>query len=239
MRKISQNFLLFLILLISSAGTIFADKQVQEKDEYISERIKMVEGQIIKRGIKDNKVIAAMIKVKRHLFVPFYMRPFAYMDRPLPIGYGQTISQPFIVAFMTEAVRLQKNDKVLEIGTGSGYQAAILAELVDEVFSIEIIKVLAERADKTLKDQGYENITVIYGDGYLGLEDQAPFDAIIVTAAPDEIPQKLIEQLKIGGRMVIPVGTSYQELLLITKTESGTEKKNLLPVSFVPMVHDQ
>ena len=160
----------------------------------------------------------------------------AYGDHPVPIGYNQTISQPYIVAYMTEQLKIEKGDKVLEIGTGSGYQAAILAELAGKVYTIEIIKALADDARIRLNRLGYENVEVIRGDGYEGLSMEMPFDAIIVTAAPEKIPEKLIEQLKVGGRMIIPVGRSTQELYLITKTEEGIYKKRLLPVQFVPMV---
>lgn len=197
----------------------------------------MVESQIILRGIKDKKVIEAMLKVERHLFVPQDLRDFAYEDRPLPIGEGQTISQPYIVALMTEVLNLKPTDKVLEIGTGSGYQAAILAEIAKEVYTIEIIESLGKRAEKLLKELGYKNIKVKIGDGYLGWEEFSPFDCIIVTCAPDHIPQPLIDQLVEGGRMVIPVGERfYQELVLIEKREGKIEKKGIIPVLFVPMI---
>jgi protein-L-isoaspartate(D-aspartate) O-methyltransferase len=159
----------------------------------------------------------------------------AYADRPLPIGYGQTISQPYIVAEMTRLLRVDGNSRVLEIGTGSGYQAAVLAEIVDEVYSIEIICSLAESAETRLKEMGYRNITVRCADGYQGWKEHAPFDGVMVTAAPDHIPQPLVDQLKVGGRLVIPVGDVFQELMVITKTETGTKKMNVIPVRFVPM----
>ncbi len=202
----------------------------------MQQRQTMVQQQIKARGVKDPAVLAAMLKVKRHLFVPENVRRSSYTDGPLPIGHQQTISQPFIVAYMTEVLRLKKEDRVLEIGTGSGYQAAILAEIVDEVYSIEIIEALATSAEKLLKKLGYTNVTVKAGDGYKGWPEHAPFDAIIVTAAPPKIPDALIEQLKIGGRMVVPVGTLFQELLLIEKTAEGIITQNLIPVRFVPMV---
>lgn len=208
----------------------------QTDDSFSSLRQKMVVDQIASRGIKDSKVLDAMRKVPRHFFVPENQRSGAYEDYPLPIGQGQTISQPYIVAYMTEAAKLTSNDKVLEIGTGSGYQAAILGEIVKEVYTIEILKPLADSASEMLRNLGYKNITVICGDGYEGLKEQAPFDAIIVTAAPLEIPPKLIEQLKVGGRMVIPVGSFFQELYLLTKTQTGINKQQLLPVRFVPMI---
>lgn len=198
-------------------------------------RKEMVEKQIIARGIRDKRVIQAMLKVKRHLFVPLPYRELAYTDQPVPIGEGQTISQPYIVALMTELLKLSGKEKVLEIGTGSGYQAAILAELAKEVYTIEISSQLAERARRTLEKLGYTNIKVKCGDGYKGWREYAPFDAIIVTCAPDHIPSPLLEQLKEGGRMVIPVGEEYQELLLIRKVKGEIIKKSILPVRFVPM----
>jgi len=195
----------------------------------------MVREQIEARGVKDSLVLAAMRKVPRHLFVPERYRGEAYADHPLPIGHGQTISQPYIVAYMTEALGLKGNEKVLEIGTGSGYQAAVLAEIVDSVFTIEIIPELARSAEQRLKNLGYRNVFVRCGDGYKGWPEHAPFDAIIVTAAPDHIPQPLVNQLKGGGRMVIPVGSMFQELVLVVKRKEGIEKHPLLPVRFVPM----
>ena len=226
-RPILISALLFLLLNPTS---------LCEEDVFTTSRNSMVETQIAHRGISDQKVLDAIYKVKRHLFVPERLKKLAYGDHPLPIGYGQTISQPYIVAYMTEAANLKKGDRVLEIGTGSGYQAAVLAEIVKEVYTIEIIKALADTARHRLKDLGYKNIYVKHGNGYLGWPEFMPYDAIIVTAAPDEIPEKLVGQLKRGGRMVIPIGSFYQELYLITKTEKGIHKKALLPVRFVPMV---
>jgi protein-L-isoaspartate(D-aspartate) O-methyltransferase len=163
------------------------------------------------------------------------MKSYAYEDSPLPIGENQTISQPYIVALMTELLGLKGGEKVLEIGTGSGYQAAVLAEIAKEVYTIEIIKYLADSADERLHRLGYKNVTVKYGDGYQGWEEHAPFDGIIVTAAPDHIPQPLVDQLKIGGRMVIPVGDTFQELKLIVKKDKNITEKNIVPVRFVPM----
>ena len=163
------------------------------------------------------------------------LRNVAYTDGPLPIGEGQTISQPYIVALMTELLELKGEEKVLEIGTGSGYQAAILAEIATEVYTIEIIKTLADRAESTLKSMNYQNITVRCGDGYQGWEEEAPFDGIMVTAAPDHIPQPLVDQLKTGAKLVIPVGDLFQELLVVTKTEKGIKKQGVIPVRFVPM----
>jgi protein-L-isoaspartate(D-aspartate) O-methyltransferase len=204
-------------------------------DSIRAQRIQMVDTQIKARGVHDPQVIRAMMTVSRHEFVPEPLRSLAYRDRPLPIGDDQTISQPYIVAFMTEVLKLQPHDKVLEIGTGSGYQAAVLAEIVDSVFTIEIIEHLGKRAEALLQDLGYKNIFVRIGDGYRGWPEEAPFDAIIVTAAPDHVPQPLVDQLKVGGRLVIPVGSMFQELIRIVKTPDGTTREDLLPVRFVPM----
>lgn len=204
-------------------------------DIYAEEKDRMVKNQIEARGVKDKLVLAAMLKVPRHGFVPEKWRDQAYTDSPLPIGEGQTISQPYIVALMTELLNLKGGEKVLEIGTGSGYQAAVLAEIAKEVYTIEIICPLAEKAEKRLKEMGYTNITVRCGDGYQGWKEHAPFDGVIVTAAPDHIPQPLIDQLKVGGRLVIPVGDFYQELMVVVKTETGIKKMNAIPVRFVPM----
>ena len=187
---------------------------IAEEDEYLEKRLDMVESQIVSRGIESEVVLDAMHKVKRHLFVDSALEKYAYQDGPLPIGYDQTISQPYIVAIMTEKLDLNKNSKVLEIGTGSGYQAAILAEIVLEVYTIEILEPLADIAKNRLNELDYNNVFVKCGDGYLGWPEEEPFDAIIVTAAPKEIPERLIKQLKVGGKMVIPVGTFYQEVLL-------------------------
>ena len=200
-------------------------------------REKMVKEQIGRRGITDKPTVEAMRKVERHLFVPENLKNLAYTDGPLPIGHNQTISQPYIVAFMTQAAQLGPDDRVLEIGTGSGYQAAVLAEIVKEVYTIEILEPLAESARLLLESMGYQNIKVKYGDGYKGWKEYAPFDAIIVTAAPSQIPMELVNQLKAGGKMVVPIGGFYQELFLITKTDTGFDQKALLPVRFVPMVH--
>lgn len=199
-------------------------------------RSRMVDTQIRARDVQDAAVLQAMRRVPRHLFVPDDMRPYAYDDRPLPIGRGQTISQPYIVGYMTQALQLQPSHKVLEIGTGSGYQAAVLAELVKQVYSIEIVPDLAEGARRALAQAGYKNVEVRSGNGYLGWPERAPFDRIIVTAAPPEIPQALIEQLAVGGVMVVPVGTAYQELVIITKTPGGVTQKRTIEVRFVPMV---
>ncbi len=195
----------------------------------------MVENQLIPREITDKHVLEAMGSVPRHLFVPKQFRDEAYHDGPLPIDHDQTISQPYIVAIMTQLLQIDSTSHVLEIGTGSGYQAAILGEIADSVFSIEIIPQLAEKAAKLLDSLGYKNVTVKAGDGYLGWPDHAPFDGVIVTAAAPTIPQPLIEQLKIGGRMVIPVGDFNQELYLIVKNKDGVVKQSIIPVRFVPM----
>lgn len=198
----------------------------------------MVDNQIKARGVSDHRVLNTMRQTPRHEFIPNDQWPYAYRDFPLPIGYEQTISQPYIVGLMTSLLKLKGNEKVLEIGTGSGYQAAVLSPLCNAVFTIEIVKELAERSAKTLKDLGYDNIHVKWGDGYQGWPNEAPFDAIIVTAAPPELPPKLFEQLKIGGRLVIPVGSIWQELWVITKLQGGImDKESVIPVRFVPMVH--
>ncbi|RLG71669.1 MAG: protein-L-isoaspartate O-methyltransferase [Methanobacteriota archaeon] len=205
-------------------------------NEYSQEKLRMIQEDLMGRDITDKKVLEAMAKVPRHLFVPKKYRNQAYADHPLPIGYGQTISQPYVVALMTQALELKPQDKVLEIGTGSGYQAAILAEIVKEVYTIEIIPELAERARKTLESLGY-NVQVKTGDGYYGWEEKAPFDAIIVTAAASHIPPPLLEQLKEGGRLIIPLGSTkyYQTLTLIKKKDGKLETKHLTTVRFVPM----
>jgi protein-L-isoaspartate(D-aspartate) O-methyltransferase len=195
----------------------------------------MVEQQIRARGIEDSSVLKAMEKVPRHKFVPVPRTHLAYHDYPLPIGHSQTISQPFIVAYMSEAADISKREKVLEIGTGSGYQAAILGELAKEVYTIEIIPELAEASAKILNELGYKNVFVKAGNGYLGWPEQAPFDAIIVTAAPDEIPQALIDQLAVNGKMVIPVGETNQEMVVIKKTKKGVTERRTMQVRFVPM----
>ena len=202
-------------------------------------RMNMIETQIKKRGITDQTILDAMKKVNRHEYVQENFERLAYSDRPVPIGFGQTISQPYIVAFMSHKLNVASHHKVLEIGTGSGYQAAVLAELSDHVYTIEIIPELAKRAEKVLKKNDYDNITMRIGDGYKGWPEQAPFDRIMVTAAPKEIPEKLIEQLAPGGIMVLPVGETVmmQYLWLITKDNDGQiEKEKILPVRFVPMV---
>jgi protein-L-isoaspartate(D-aspartate) O-methyltransferase len=196
----------------------------------------MVEYQIRRRGVKDRKVLRAMLKVPRHLFVPEQMKELAYGDEPLPIGEGQTISQPYIVAYMTEALRLRGRERVLEIGTGSGYQTAILAEIVREVYTVELIPELSARARGVLDKLGYRNIQFRVGDGTLGWPEHAPFDAILVSAAPASVPPALVEQLKPGGKMIIPVGTDFQELVLVTRKETGWDEQRLIGVRFVPLI---
>jgi protein-L-isoaspartate(D-aspartate) O-methyltransferase len=205
-------------------------------DATAAARARMVEEQIRARGVKDPAVLKAMSRVPRHLFVPQEIQRLAYEDRPLPIGLEQTISQPYIVAFMTEALGVLPQHRVLEIGTGSGYQAAVLSGLVEEVLSIEIVPELAERARRTLAANSYKNVQVRTGNGYLGWPERAPFDRIIVTAAPPEIPGALVDQLAVGGRMVVPVGTSSQELVVVSKTAQGVTEERTIPVRFVPMV---
>ncbi len=230
-KKYIVNLLLILYLTSCTSAN-------DKREMYALKRKMMVETQIKARGIKDKRVIDAMLKVERHKFVPEQYRDEAYNDYPLPIGKGQTISQPYIVALMTELLKLKGNEKVLEIGTGSGYQAAILSLLAKEVYTIDIICELAETARKRLKKLGYKNVKVFCGDGYKGLKEYAPFDAIIVTCAPPYVPPPLIKQLKVGGRMVIPVGEDYQELKLIIKTKEGILEKSIIPVRFVPMLGD-
>ncbi len=204
-------------------------------EAYALAREAMVREQLEARGIRDPRVLAAMRSVPRHEFVQAAHRDAAYQDRPLPIGHEQTISQPYVVAAMTESLALDGDEKVLEVGTGSGYQAAVLAEIAEQVFSIEIVEALAVSAREALERGGYQNVRVRVGDGYQGWPEQAPFDAIIVTAAPDHVPQPLVDQIAVGGRMVLPVGRDIQELLLIKRTPEGVDRERLLGVRFVPM----
>lgn len=208
-------------------------RPMSERDRRAVER--MIEHHLVPRGIRDPRVLEAMRRVPRHELVPEDLRPQAYGDSPLPIGYGQTISQPYIVAAMTEAAGVAPGAKVLDVGTGSGYQAAVLAEIGARVWSIEIVPELAERAARDLARLGYGTVTVRAGDGYRGWPEHAPFDAILVAAAPPEVPAPLIEQLAVGGRLVIPVGDDYQELRVITRTRDGSTSETLFPVRFVPM----
>jgi protein-L-isoaspartate(D-aspartate) O-methyltransferase len=234
----------FLILLLVFSATGCAspngsrDYLIKFREQHMKAREQMVKDQIMARGISDTRVLRAMLTVPRHLFVPEPHAGMAYDDTPLPIGSGQTISQPYIVAFMTEILDLKSSDRVLEIGTGSGYQAAILAEICDSVYTIEIFQELAGRAEATLDSLGYGNIIVKHGDGYLGWPDYAPFDAIIVTCAPESIPPPLKDQLAEGGRMIIPVGDSQvQQLVLLKKKKGKVEAESVLPVIFVPMIN--
>lgn len=222
----------------SNVEVIQADyAKVYQEGEWKRKAKEMVKNQIRSRGVKDPRVLRAMEQTPRHLFVPAGQRMQAYQDRPLPIGEGQTISQPYIVALMTELMQLEGDEKVLEVGTGSGYQAAILAQLAKEVYTIEIVESLAKSSKALLQQMGYDNVIVKWGDGYQGWPEQAPFDAIILTAAPENIPLKLVEQLKPGGIMVLPVGSHSQELKVITKQQDGSirERTEAL-VRFVPMV---
>lgn len=238
--KLLITVLLFLQFLVACKDTTNRKVGSQEisvaGDKYEQQRNDMVETQIYQRGVRDELVLKAMHKVPRHEYVPPNLHDYAYQDHPLPIGENQTISQPYIVAFMTECLGLKGGEKVLEIGTGSGYQAAVLGEIAGEVYTIEIIESLANRAKEILEKMDYKNIYVKWGDGYQGWPEKAPFDGIIVTAAPDHIPRPLIDQLKPGGRMIIPVGDYYQELILIAKSNEGEiSQRSVLPVRFVPM----
>ena len=217
-----------------AAGDRAGRATVQE--EWTRARAEMVRAQLRGRDIDDVRVLEAMGRVERHRFVPEAVRRSAYDDSPLPIGSGQTISQPYIVAFMTQALDARPDHRVLEIGTGSGYQAAILAEIVKELYTIEIVPELGERARATLAELGYKNVHVRIGNGYLGWPEHAPYDRIIVTAAPDEIPPALVKQLRVGGLMAIPVGVGDQELRVLRRTDNGLETLETLPVRFVPMV---
>ncbi|MEQ8457402.1 MAG: protein-L-isoaspartate(D-aspartate) O-methyltransferase [Sandaracinaceae bacterium] len=197
--------------------------------------VEMVRRQLEARDVREPRVLAAMRRVPRHRFVPASQRPYAYDDRPLPIGHEQTISQPYIVGLMTQLAELEPGDRVLEIGTGSGYQAAVLAELEVDVYSIEIVRPLGERARGVLRELGYDRVHVRIGDGYQGWPEHAPFDAVILTAAPPRIPDPLLEQLAVGGRLVAPVGRGVQDLVVVIRTEEGYASRRVIPVRFVPM----
>jgi protein-L-isoaspartate(D-aspartate) O-methyltransferase len=226
-------------VVVALFATTGCGQQAPTAADFAAQRQRMVEKQLKFRGIKDERVLATMAKVPREEFIPVDTRSDAYEDGPLPIGYDQTISQPYIVAFMTEQLRPKSSDRVLEVGTGSGYQAAILAELVSEVYSIEIVEPLAKNAEATLQRLGYKNVHIKIGDGYKGWPEAAPFDAIIVTCAPDKVPQPLVDQLKDGGRMVIPVGDKFAQQLYLLEKKSGQLKQSAtLPVRFVPMTSE-
>jgi protein-L-isoaspartate(D-aspartate) O-methyltransferase len=231
MRRICWQWLILAVLAVGGCG-----QKPAPVVDLASERQRMVREQLMPRGVHDKRVLAAMSKVPREEFVPQDSRAASYTDQPLPIGYNQTISQPYIVAFMTEQLHPSSGDRVLEIGTGSGYQAAILAELVAEVYSIEIIEPLEKTAEATLQRLGYKNVHAKVGDGYKGWPEHAPFDAITVTCAPNHVPQPLIDQLKEGGRMIIPVGSfGDQELYLLEKKNGQLQRRAVLAVRFVPM----
>ncbi len=228
--KILMSLLFFALLFMPSFSA-------HPEETYEKKRSFMVEHDLKARGIRDQKVLEVMGTVARHFFVDKNLRDRAYGDYPLPIGEGQTISQPYVVAFMTEALKLKRTDRVLEIGTGSGYQAAVLAGIAKQVYTIEIRKGLAEKADKRLAELGYSNVKVRYGDGYFGWEEQAPFDAIIITASANHIPPPLIKQLREGGRLIIPLGSTvyFQTLTLAAKKKGEIELEELMSVAFVPM----
>ncbi len=228
-----RSVMLFVVTLLTHASAQY---------DFDAQREEMVEEGVIGYGITDDEVIAALRDVPRHAFVTEEYLSQAYENHPLPIGYGQTISQPYIVALMTEAAEVEAGDRVLEVGTGSGYQAAVLAEVADEVYTLEIIGPLAERAEEDLKSLGYDNVRVYHADGYFGLPDEAPFDTILVTAAPDHIPQPLVQQLKVGGSLVIPVGPvgGYQTLWKLTKVSADEVRtENLGGVTFVPLTREE
>ena len=227
---------IILLVIVLLGLTFLLTFESGKGEDFSQQRNNMVKLQIKARGIQDEKVLEAINKVKRHLFVPVALRSFAYQDHPLPIGEGQTISQPYIVALMTELLSLKENEKVLEVGTGSGYQAAILAEISKEVYTIEILPGLIKKAEQLLAKLGYSNIKFKCGDGYLGWPEYAPFNAIIVTCAPSSIPPVLLEQLAEGGRLVIPVGDKLQKLKVVVKKDGRIKEKNIIPVRFVPMI---
>ena len=231
-RRIWWQWLILALLAVAGCG-----QKAASVADLASERQRMVTEQLKPRGVNDERVLAAMNKVPREEFVPADVKTSSYDDQALPIGEGQTISQPYVVAFMTEQLRLTSRDRVLEIGTGSGYQAAVLAELTADVYTIEIIEPLAKTAEVTLQRLGYKNVHMRMGDGYKGWPEFAPFDAIIVTAAPGHVPQPLVDQLKEGGRMIIPVGSNRfaQELYLLEKKNGQLKQSAVLPVRFVPM----
>jgi len=238
MTRYHKNYLISLMLVI----VIFncSNRQVIKEDEYYLQRKAMVEHQLKDRGIHNQRVLDAMLKVPRHKFIPEGYKRFSYNDSPVPIGYDQTISQPYIVAYMTEILNPDSSQKILEIGTGSGYQAAVLSQLYKEVYTIEIIKPLGENAKKIFEEEGYKNVRAKIGDGYQGWKDYAPYDAIIVTCAPENVPQPLVEQLAEGGKMIIPVGgLNSQVLYLLEKRKGKVRTTETLPVLFVPMTREK
>ncbi|MBM4160086.1 MAG: protein-L-isoaspartate(D-aspartate) O-methyltransferase [Ignavibacteria bacterium] len=247
--KLNNSAKFLLLFFLSLSVTFFngtsrpssPTSKAQQESDFKQRRLRMVEDQMVERYISDPVVLRAMRTVPRHQFVPLELIDEAYSDRPLPIGHGQTISQPYIVALMTELLALKKHHRVLEIGTGSGYQAAVLAEIVDSVWTIEIVEPLAKSAEERLRKLGYTNVIVRCGDGYAGWKEHAPFDAIIVTASPEQIPPPLTEQLKEGGRMVIPVGPAFsvQSLLLVTKQRGKITTRNVAAVRFVPLTRER
>lgn len=223
-----------LVLFLGSPGFTWQTEPRSSADGLSQVRAAMVRDDIERRGVTDPRVLHAMRTVPRHRFVPATLQHLAYADRPLPIGQGQTISQPYIVAYMTEALRVERAHQVLEVGTGSGYQAAVLAQLARSVYTLEIVPELAQRAATTIKELGYTNVQVRQGDGYAGWPERAPFDRIMVTAAPEQIPQPLLDQLRAGGRMVIPVGGAEQWMTIVDKTSAGVVQRRTIPVRFVP-----
>ncbi|PXY02699.1 protein-L-isoaspartate O-methyltransferase [Marinifilum breve] len=232
-----MNFGLIYGLGLLIAGIVIPVRQNVQNMDFKEKRFKMVAEQIKSRGINDPDVIKAMQIVERHLFVPNYLKKYAYQDRPLPIGHGQTISQPYIVGLMSQLLEVKNGEKLLEIGTGSGYQAAVLGELGGEVYSIEIVKPLQKRAAFVLDSLNYANVNTRFGDGYVGWPEKAPFDGIIVTCSPTKIPQALIDQLAEGGKLVIPVGLKHvKKLVLLEKKKGKVVQRNVIPVRFVPMV---
>jgi len=237
-RLIERAFLIiFSLSVLGFFQYLSAENKPADTDKTTVQRLRMVEEQIAGRGVKDRRILDAMRKIPRHLFIDSSLRERAYGDHPLPIGEGQTISQPYVVAWMTEALNLKSSDRVLEIGTGSGYQAAVLAEIVNEVYTIEIREGLKESASKLLYELGYKNIKTKYADGYFGWEQYAPFDAVVITASANHIPPPLIKQLKEGGRLIIPLGSTlyYQTLTLVTKSSNELNVEQMGGVAFVPM----
>jgi protein-L-isoaspartate(D-aspartate) O-methyltransferase len=226
-------------LIIVFALVMIAGALTCAQADWDALRRQMVDTQIRARDVRDEAVLRAMSRVPRHLFVPEGLRVYAYEDRPLPIGQGQTISQPYIVGYMTDVLQVEPSHSVLEIGTGSGYQSAVLADIVKQVYSIEIVPQLADGARRALAQTGYRNVEIRTGDGYRGWPERAPFDRIIVTAAPPQIPDALVDQLAVGGIMVVPVGTDYQEIVIIIRTATGVTEKRTIGVRFVPMVKPQ